>query len=97
MDRDEALEAVASAFTDAGFTPGSAAVAYMGDRDDVRTFALGKDDVTVTGLVIPMVPLTDDQIVRGTIELTLPVVERQSDDPVCSDVESTKRFAEADQ
>lgn len=96
VDRDEALAAVTAAFTDAGFTPGSVAVGYPGDRDDVRTFALARGDDTVTGLVIPMVPLTEDQLVRGTIELSLPVVERRSDDPVCSDVESTKRFAEAD-
>lgn len=93
IDRDEALEAVTAAFTDAGFQevvgPGSTV-------GDVRSFALTKDDVVVSGSVSPMDPLTDDQIVRGTIRLDLPVVERQSDSPVCSDVESTKRFAEAD-
>lgn len=97
IDRDEAVEAVTHAFTAAGFETGSVSVSYLGARDDVRGFAFAKGDDIVTGLVTPMDPLTDDQIVRGTLQLDLPVIERQSDAPVCSDVESTKRFAEADQ
>lgn len=100
IDRDEALDAVTAAFTDAGFrevgSPDSTVAVDGRAVGDVRSFALAKDDVVVSGSVSPMDPLTDDQIVRGTIQLDLPVVERQSDSPVCSDVESTKRFAEAD-
>lgn len=83
IDRDEAVEAVTAAFTAAGFS----------DRGSLR---LEKGDVVVSGRAYPMDPLAEDQIVRGTVELDLPVVERQSDDPVCSDVESTKRFAGAE-
>ncbi len=97
IDRDEALRAVVRSFTNAGFAVDTRAAAPPGDEGAVRTFALARDEETVTGRVIPMDPLTDDQIVRGTIELSLPVVARQSDDAVCFDVESTKRFSEAEQ
>ena len=48
----------------------------------------------ISAVVIPIDPLREDQIVRGTIVLDLPVVARQSSAPVCSDVTSTKRFAQ---
>lgn len=101
IDLDEAVTAVTGAFAAAGFreviSVDSTVDADGRPVDDQESFALMKGDSVVSGFAYPMDPLTDDQIVRGTIELTLPVVERQSDAPVCSDVESTKRFAEADQ
>lgn len=102
IDQDEAVAAVTAAFVAAGFDEVTSLTAIedddRGDLADVATsFALIKEDVVVSGIAYPMDPLTDDQIVRGTLQLDLPVVERQSEDPVCSDVESTKRFSEADQ
>lgn len=82
IDRDDAARALASAFVRAGFE------AVPGDED----VTLAKDEIRVSATVTPMDPLTEDQIVRGTIELDLPVVARQSDAPVCFDVTSTKRF-----
>lgn len=102
IDQNEAVAAVTAAFVAAGFDEVTSLTSIEdqdgGDLADVATsFALVKGDDVVSGIAYPMDPLTEDQIVRGTLQLTLPVVERQSDDPVCSDVESTKRFAEADQ
>ncbi len=99
IDRDEALEAARRAFERAGFEEDRDPLVsvYYAGRDDVRMATLTRGSETVRVLAIPMVPLADDQIVRGTLQLDLPVIERQTDDPICSDVESTKRFAEADQ
>lgn len=101
IDLDEAVTAVTRAFSDAGFREivslDSTVDTDGRPIDDQRSFALMKGSSVVSGFAYPMDPLTDDQLVRGTIQLDLPVVARQSDAPVCSDVESTKRFAGADQ
>ena len=47
---------------------------------------------TVTAVLEPLSPLKKDQIVRGTITLDLPRVAKSSDNPVCDDPASTKRF-----
>jgi len=100
IDLDEAVAAVTEAFTAAGFKT-VPTVSYVEDENGspitgTESFTFSQGDVLVGGIAYPMDPLTDDQLVRGAIALDLPVVERQSDDPVCSDVESTKRFAEGD-
>ena len=86
IDADEALAGVTHSFEHAGFR--------KEPSTDARTVSLTKGSTRVTATAIAMNPLREDQIVRGTLRLDLPVVERQSDDPVCSDVTSTKRFAE---
>jgi hypothetical protein len=48
------------------------------------------DDVRVEARDFEAV--SDDAIVRGEMVLDLPAVEVQSDDPVCQDANSTKRF-----
>jgi hypothetical protein len=48
------------------------------------------DVVTVTARDFPDVP--DDAVVRGEMVLDLPSIGPQSDDPVCADPNSTKRF-----
>lgn len=92
IDREEAFEALLSDFEDAGYERTESS-----NRGPGLGASLRKGDVEVNAVVSALDPLTDDQLVRGTIELDLPVVARQSDAPICSDVESTKRFAEADQ
>ncbi len=42
--------------------------------------------------VTPLDSLPPDSIVRGTVELELPVVELASDDPDCLNPRTTKRF-----
>lgn len=84
IDLEDAVRGLENSFLVAGF-----------DRTDDQPTELGftKPGVgEVNAAVASLDPLTDDQIVRGTITLDLPVVERQSDDPVCFDVTSTKRF-----
>ncbi len=47
-------------------------------------------DVRVTARDFEGVP--DDAVVRGEMVLDLPTIAAQSDDPVCDDANSTKRF-----
>ncbi len=93
IDQDEAVEAVTESFLRAGFAETPLAASAPG-RDDARRFEFAKGSISVTGSAIPLVPLKDDQLVRGTLRLALPVVERQSDAAVCSDATSTKRFTQ---
>lgn len=87
IDLDEAVRSLVNSFLDAGYT-------RTGDEPaDLRFEKPGSPDVFASAT--PLSPLKDDQLVRGTIQLDLPIVARQSDDPVCSNVESTKRFAES--
>jgi len=90
IDRDEAFDALVDDFSEAGFEQ-TGASSSRGRGIGAR---LVKGDIEVNAIVSAMDPLKDDQLVRGTIQLDLPVVARQSDDPVCSNVESTKRFAQ---
>ncbi len=98
IDSDEAVAAVTAAFAAAGFETVPTVSSLVDEDgapvDGATDFTLVKGNVLVGGLAYPMDPLTADQIVRGTLVLDLPVVERQSDAPVCSDAESTKRFAQ---
>lgn len=58
-------------------------------RDQLERAGVG-GDVRISAHDFEGVP--DDAVVRGEMLLDLPVVERQSDDPVCSDPAATKRF-----
>lgn len=52
-----------------------------------------EDQHLVTITITPLPRLAPGDLVRGTVEMLLPRVERQSNDPVCFDRFSTKRFA----
>lgn len=93
IDRDEAVAALAASFAAAGYAEEISDDRYTGP-DDARTVSFTNGTETISAVVVPMDPLREDQIVRGTIVLDLPVVARQSSAPVCSDVTSTKRFAQ---
>lgn len=98
VDRDEAVQGVVEAFTEVGFevTGGAAAldvVPEVGDEDAV-SLTLSRGGERVLAEVVPFAETSSDQIVRGTIRLDLPQVAAQSDDPVCSDPSSTKRYPE---
>ena len=96
VDLDEAVAGVVEAFTAVGFevTGGAASldgVPEVGDEDAVSV-SLARGEETVGVEVAPFAETSPDQIVRGTIRLDLPQVAVQSDDPVCSDPSSTKRY-----
>lgn len=91
VGRDEATDRIVAAFTAVGFTEtareedGAALVVELveGQGGSVRV-----------GLRVADIPGTDeDTLVRGAFTLDLPVVAATSDDPLCSDPKSTKRWA----
>lgn len=93
IDRDAAVAALTKSFAAAGFrTPVDDGVASTDGDTSAREVVLQKGTTRVIARVVPMDPLTKDQIVRGTITLDLPSEQVRSSAAVCSDVTSTKRF-----
>lgn len=90
MGADTARQQVSDALVSAGFvesgSPRSADLAFVKS-------GFGRVDLDVTALE----GVPDDSIVRGTIVLTLPSTQAQSDSPICSDPSSTKRFPPGEQ
>ncbi|KRB80270.1 hypothetical protein ASE01_01910 [Nocardioides sp. Root190] len=88
VGRDEATERIVAAFVAVGFREVS-----REDDGDTLVIELADGDARV-GLQTADLPGTDQEtLVRGTFVLDLPVVAATSDDPLCSDPKSTKRFA----
>jgi len=91
IDEPQALSAIVADFAEAGFVASKRPAPY----DAVlRQPGSGRAEV-VRVMVEPLPGIEEDTLVRGTFELDLPVVEARSDDPVCSDPRSTKRWDEA--
>lgn len=89
IDVDTARQQVIDAFVSAGFTeaaPPSPAGPVL-----VKP-GIGRVEVEATALA----GVPDDSIVRGTIVLTLPSTQVQTDSLLCSDPYSTKRFPAAE-
>lgn len=85
VDRDEAERRIVEAFTDVGFRE----VASAKER------VLRKPGAGVVRIRVTALPGTSEAtIVRGEFQLDLPVVGPASDDPVCSDPRSTKRWGQ---
>lgn len=83
VDRDEAERRIVKAFTDVGFRE----VASAKER------VLRKPGAGVVRIRVSELPGTSEAtIVRGEFRLDLPVVAAASDDPVCDDPRSTKRW-----
>lgn len=87
VDADDVVESLTSSFREAGFTT-------VTDSGDELAFER-PDTGTVTATVTPLEDIPDDSIVRGTVVLDLPSVPLSSDDPVCDDPYSTKRFPDS--
>ena len=87
VDADEVVESLTASFLDAGFT----SIAGSGDEPAFERADTG----TVTATVTPLEGVPDDSIVRGTIVLDLPSIPVASDDAVCDDPYSTKRFPDS--
>ncbi|MBM9461080.1 hypothetical protein JK386_14355 [Nocardioides sp. zg-536] len=89
LDRDEALAEIVAAFAAVGFTERSR-------TDDGETVSVELGDGTQrVGLRLAALPDTDaETLVRGSFVLDLPVVAAASDDPVCADPKSTKRWGD---
>jgi hypothetical protein len=87
IDAETARDEVSEAFRSAGFEQGAAA--------DPQQLSFEKPGVgSVTADVTPLEG-SEDYVVRGTIVLDLPSSEPLTDDPVCGQTFSTKRFADA--
>ncbi|WP_235739181.1 hypothetical protein [Nocardioides alcanivorans] len=80
---EEARAGLLEAFTRAGFTVVS---------DEPLAAEVTKPGVGPVSWRIAPLDVADDVAVQGDVHLDLPVVEVQSDDPVCSDRFATKRF-----
>lgn len=78
LDPDELESSLAASLTAAGYE-------RTGD------LAWARGDHVVTARVTPF-DVPDDSIVRGELVLELPATPLSSDDPVCADPYSTKRF-----
>ncbi|MFA6298183.1 MAG: hypothetical protein WC642_03395 [Nocardioides sp.] len=87
VDADEVVESLTASFRDAGFTTET-------DSGDELVFERA-DTGTVTATVAPLEDVPDDSIVRGTVVFDLPSIPVASDDPVCDDPYSTKRFPDS--
>lgn len=87
VDAPEVVESLTASFLDAGFTTLTA-------TDDELAFERA-DTGTVTATVTPLDGITEESIVRGTVVLELPSIPVASDDPVCDDPYSTKRFPDS--
>lgn len=85
-DADEVEQALVADFHRAGFRS-----VGVPASNGVLTFTRA-DTGTVGAQVLPLSVPYDAGIVRGSISLSLPRVAVQSDSPVCSDPNSTKRF-----
>ena len=81
IDAETAREKLVSAFTDGGFRQ------LPGEQLRFERRDTGVVNATVSALDVP-----DDSVVRGTITLDLPAVQRTYDDPFCRDPYITKRF-----
>lgn len=79
LDVDELEAALDRSLADAGYR-----------RTAPLDWTKGPHRVTATVSELP--GLLEDSIVRGTVVLDLPVTPLSSDDPVCDDPYSTKRF-----
>lgn len=79
LDVDELETALDRSMTAAGYT-----------RSGLLAWTKGDHRVSATVTELPDLP--DDSLVRGTVVLDLPVTPLASDDPVCQDPYSTKRF-----
>lgn len=89
VGRDEAVARIVAAFAKAGFRERSR---RTDGRSLVVQLARGKEAIGVTAADLP--GTDEDTLVRGEFVLDLPVVEVAKDDPVCSDVTSTKRYGD---
>lgn len=89
VGRDEAMDRLVASFTAVGFTErerrddGDTLTVELADATD--TIRLSANDLPGTG---------PDTLVRGEFRLDLPVVAAASEDPVCSDPKSTKRWGQ---
>jgi hypothetical protein len=88
IDAARARAEITRAFAAAGFRE-SPQDQLPADTTAYRKPGIGE----VTATVRPIPDVTDDDLVRGTIELLLPQVSLSSSDPACADRFSTKRFA----
>lgn len=79
LDVDELEAALDRSLADAGYR-----------RSAPLAWTNGERQVTATVTELPGLPA--DSIVRGTVVLDLPATPLASDDPVCADPYSTKRF-----
>ncbi len=84
---DELRPLLTESFTRAGFT----VVSESEDRAEVTSPGSGRVSWTLTPFDVD-----EDVLVRGSIELDLPVVARSSDHPQCFDPFTTKRFADSE-
>lgn len=87
VDAPEVVESLTASFLDAGF---STVTATADELAFERT-----DTGVVTATVTPLDGITEESIVRGTVVLDLPSIPVASDDPVCDDPYSTKRFPDS--
>lgn len=89
VGRDEAMERLVASFAAVGFTElerrddGDTLTVELADAAD--TIRLSASDLPGTG---------PDMLVRGEFRMDLPVVTAASDEPVCSDPKSTKRWGQ---
>lgn len=89
VDNETAEAKLVEAFEDRGFDQ----VRPRSENVDPDAVVMRKPGIgEVSAVVRPIPGTTEDSIVRGTIELDLPVAELASDDPICLDPFSTKRF-----
>lgn len=87
VDAAEVVESLTASFLDAGFTEATEPGAELAfERADTGT---------VTATVTPLEGVPADSIVRGTVVLDLPSIPVASDDAVCDDPYSTKRFPDS--
>jgi hypothetical protein len=88
IDAPAALAAIVDDFTEVGFVASERPAPY----DAVLHLPGGgpAEEVRVTVEQLP--GIEEDTIVRGTFELDLPVAELASDDEICADPRSTKRW-----
>lgn len=87
VDAPEVAESLTESFLEAGFTTVTA-------TEDELAFERA-DTGTVTATVTPLEGITEESIVRGTVVFDLPSTPVASDDPVCDDPYSTKRFPDS--
>jgi hypothetical protein len=87
VDAADVVESLTASFLEAGFT----AVTVTGEE-----LAFERPDTgTVTATVTPLPDIPDDSIVRGTVVFDLPSIPVASDDPICDDPYTTKRFPDS--
>ncbi|MDP2772928.1 MAG: hypothetical protein Q8O61_05175 [Nocardioides sp.] len=95
VDAAEVVESLTASFLDAGFTDVADSDAEPAVAPAVALAFERADTGTVTATVTPLEGVPADSIVRGTVVLDLPSIPVASDDAVCDDPYSTKRFPDS--